>query len=185
MNQEIKKTRTKEFKEINTKLNHLENLNYGELKHLYNELYASKNAYLNYLTKLEINQNKLTRFIKLILIGMGTIAIAWLVVHNTPIWINLIGLALILSAGYNCLSKDITPDKNQILNTYQNSLNKVNNLILEKEKELTQTRYGYTLSSVFPTPEIQEKAMQTVRDINAKDLQEKQDLTLKRTLTKK
>lgn len=186
------------FKEINASLKHLSDLSFDELKSLYNELCASKSTYLKYLTRLEIKQNKITKLVKLLIIGIGWIALFWLVSHDTPIWISLFGAALALSAQADCLSKDVNPSKNQILNTFQNSLNEVNNLILEKEKDmdkalsldknrgevLTEKQYSYTLSSVFPTPEIEEMAMKVVRDKNEQDLKEEQELTLKRNLTK-
>ena len=49
---------------------------------------------------------------------------------------------------------------------------------------VSHNSYGYTLSSVFPTTEVEEKAMKVVKDKNEQDLRKKQPLTLKRELTK-
>ena len=182
--------------EINDKLAHIESLNLEEVKKLHNLLVNSKDDYLNYMTKFYAKKYKGIYF----MFGSGIalfIILCFALLNETIAAIPTIVITSLL--GY--LKCRIT-NMEMGLDNYKSSLTKINDLIHEKEKnidktlvheqavtlegskeELTETRYGYTLSSVFPTPEIEEMAMKVVRDKNEQDLKEEQ-LTLKRDLTK-
>ena len=185
--------------EINDRLAHIEGLNLKELKKSHNILVNSKEDYLNYMTKFYAKKCKGIY----LMIGIGIsliIILCFALLNETIAAIPMVVITSLL--GY--LKCRIT-SMEMGLDDYQSSLTKINDLILEKEKNmnntlgheqeatldkskeevLTETRYGYTLSSVFPTPEVEAMAMKVVRDKNEQDLSDEEQLSLKRDLTKK
>ena len=158
---------------IKKQLRHLDMLTLSELKYLSKELTENKTLYSSF------NRIKIREFIKknaklLTGVFVGGVCLALL----SPFVIGEL-LAIGLLAGYG-ITEFVEPKISQKI--YDNDLKKVNDLITEREK---RPKYIYTLSSVFPSEEIQEKALETLRNREKIEVVKTKPLILKRELTKK
>ena len=204
--QAIKEAR---FKEINAKLKHLPDLSINELKYLYNELHASKEDYIKYMAKLDIKEDKVSKISLFLVLILSVFLLGWMITQSAPLIVRLIELIFIFLIGVDCYREYVTKPRQKALDKYQNDVASINDLILKEEREedrvidvtltketqeqsvdldrknVIKPKYEYTLSSVFPTPEIEEIAMKVVRGENNEELEAEEQLTLKRELTKK
>ena len=163
------------FNEINNKLNHLKELDINELKYLYNELCGYKSDYLKYMSKLEIEKGKTTKFLLLIILILDIFLLFWMILQRSPFILKLIELILIILSINYCYEKILINTQEKVIDKYNNNLKTISDLILKKDrnKEKSLTEGG------------QENSINLNKSRDDIVLVKEQSFTLKRNLTNK